>query len=219
MFRVLTVSREFGSGGGNLAQTIAGAFGWKLLDRTLVGEIAAAAQVDPDLARHHDERLDSWMHRISRLTFGRGAIEAVAQTATAEVFDCGTMAALARNLIEQAYETGNCVIVGRGAQCILQDKPDVYHVFVYAPMADKIRRVREQFGHGVNAEEMIRTKERQRAEFIRFHFGADWKDPHLYDAMFCSKVGEDVVARMVAGAMRGEAMSADTATATVETFR
>src|SRR6476620_5585823 len=121
MFRVLTVAREFGSGGGTVAQKVADRLGWDLLDKNLVDEIANRAKVDADCARTRDERLDSWLHRVSRRALWSGGPESVATMGPTDVFDAETMARLARNLIEDCYSKGNCVIVGRGAQCILQN--------------------------------------------------------------------------------------------------
>lgn len=59
MFRVLTVAREYGSGGGGIARKTAEELGWSLLDKGLVERIARAAQVDPELAQRYDERIDS----------------------------------------------------------------------------------------------------------------------------------------------------------------
>ena len=204
MFRMLTVSREFGSGGATVAQTVADRLAWKLIDKNLVEDIAQRAKVDPDWARTRDERLDSWLHRVSRRALWSGGPELAATVAPAEVFDAETMAALARNLIEDAYSKGDCVIVGRGAQCILQSRPDVFHVFIYAPMPDKIERVKQRVHDPGDIEDLIRTTDRRRAEFVKFHFGCDWSNPHLYDAMISSKLGEETVAAMIVEAMRVE---------------
>src|SRR5512137_1145680 len=64
MFRVVTVSAEYGSGAGSIARTIAQKLGWNLLDKALVGQIARAARVDPALAQRYDENVDSWLHRV-----------------------------------------------------------------------------------------------------------------------------------------------------------
>jgi cytidylate kinase len=203
MFRVLTVSREFGSGGGIVAQVVADRLGWRLLDKSMVEEIAGKAKIDPNFARQHDERVDSWMHRVSRRALWTGAVDpAAAKVTAAEVFDCETMAALTRNLIEEAYTKGNSVVVGRGAQCILQNRDDVFHVFVYAPMREKIERVKERLNNPPDAEDLIRNTDRSRAEYIKFNFGCDWKNPHLYHAMLSSKVGIDTVATMIVEAMQ-----------------
>jgi cytidylate kinase len=199
---VLTVAREFGSGGGRIARKIADMLGWNLLDKALVEAIARSARVDPELARRYDERVDSWLHRVSRRGLWHGAFEGVAAVTDAEFFDAETMAARGRNLITAAHTEGNCVIIGRGAQCVLQDKPDVFHVFIYAPWSDRIARVRERLPSASGVEQLIRLTDQERAEFIRLYFGCDWKNPHLYHMLINSELGEDEVTGMIIRTMQ-----------------
>ncbi len=103
------------------------------------------------------------------------------------------MAALARNMIGVAYQEGNCVIIGRGAQCVLQERKDAFHVFIYAPWAERVARVCERLPGHKDVEELIRSTDRQRADYIRTYFGRNWMDPHLYHLMISSQIGEDQV--------------------------
>jgi hypothetical protein len=201
MFRVLTVAREYGSGGGLIARSVAEKLGWNLLDKALVEAIAGSAQVDPNLARRYDERCDSWMHRVSRKGLWHGAFEGVAAPADAKVFDAETMALLGKSLILEAHSRGNCVIVGRGAQCVLQDREDVLHVFVHAPRSERIERVRRRVPSAGNIEQLMRSTDQQRADFIRLYFGCDWKNLHLYHMLISSELGEDTVAGMIVEAI------------------
>lgn len=171
--------------------------GWNVLDKALVETIAKAAQVDPDLARRYDERVDSWLHRVSRRGLWHGAFEGVASASDAEFFDAETMAALARNLVSKAYERGNCVIVGRGGQCILQDRKDVLHVFIYAPWPNRVARVQSRAPEVEDVEHLIRSTDQHRAEYIRVFFGCNRSDPHLYHAMLSSELGEETVTRII----------------------
>jgi cytidylate kinase len=190
MLRVLTVAREYGSGGGRIALNIAEKLGWRLLDKALVEQVARAAQVDPQLAQRYDECVDSRLHRIARRGLWRGAFEGVATVTDAEFFDAETMAALERNLITEAHARGNCVIVGRGAQCVLQDRQDVLHTFVYAPLSERIARVRERLPAAEDIERLIRSTDQQRADHVRVYFGCNWNDPHLYHILISSELGE-----------------------------
>jgi cytidylate kinase len=202
MFRVLTVAREYGSGGGLIARAVAEKLGWNLLDKALVEAIARSAQVDPDLARRYDERCDSWMHRVSRRGLWHGAFEGVAAVADTEVFDAETMAALGKSLITEAHSQGNCVIVGRGAQCILQDRDDVLHVFVHAPRSQRIARLLRREPAASSIEQLMRTTDERRGEFIRAYFGCDWKNVHLYHMLISSELGEETVAGLIIGAIQ-----------------
>ncbi|MGB7760939.1 MAG: cytidylate kinase-like family protein [Bryobacteraceae bacterium] len=202
MFRVLTVAREYGSGGGLIARRVAEKLGWNLLDKALVEAIARSAQVDPDLARQYDERADSWLHRVARRGLWHGAFEGVAAVSETEVFDAETVAALGKSLIAEAHSRGNCVIVGRGAQCVLQDRADVLHVFVHAPRAERIARLRRRVPSASNIEQLMRSTDQRRADFIRLYFGCDWKNIHLYHMLISSELGEETVADMIIEAIQ-----------------
>jgi hypothetical protein len=201
MYRVLTVAREYESGGDRIAGLVAKRLGWKLLDGALIEEVANLAHVDPQLARKFDERVDSWLHRVSRRALWHGAFDAVAVLPETEVFDAETEARLARGAIEHAWETGHCVIVGRGSQCILQSRPDVFHVFLFAPFADRVASVRRSADHCADAPEWIRAVDAERARYVRMNFGQEWRNPHLYDLMIGSKLGEELVVSTILAGM------------------
>jgi cytidylate kinase len=203
MCRVLTVAREYGSGGARIAALAAARLGWDLLDSTLIDEIAKAAHVDPALARRFDERVDTWVHRLSRHGLWFGAFEGVAPPPATAVFDAETMAHLTRALIEHAYEVGSCVVVGRGAQCILQTCPEAFHVFVYAPLESKLARAGRRVAQKTDVSGFIRGMDAERARYVRMNFGQDWADRHLYDLLVSSKPGDDETASIILAAMGG----------------
>ena len=194
--RAVTVAREYGSGGGPIAQKLADRLGWELLDNALITRIARSAKVDRRVCEHYDEAVDSWLRRLTK-AFRRGAFEAVGDP----VFDGEAMAAQSRQLIEEAVRLGNCVIVGRGGQCILQGRPDVFHVYVYAPIEERVRRVTEAFGAERATPENIRAMDRDRLAYVKHHYHCDWTNPHLYDAMFSSMLGEETVVNAILSAM------------------
>jgi cytidylate kinase len=202
-YRVLTVNREFGSGGGRIAQTIAGWLGWKLLDRDIIDAIAYAAHVDSKVVRQYDEHVDSWLRRINQQAMRSAALAAGLELGENSVFDAEEMVKISRKIIEEAHAEGNCVIVGRGSQCVLQHKPDVYHVFVYAPYKERILRLRNRLEKGANVEQRIRTVDEERAKYLQQYFGKNWCNPHLYDLMISSSEDEDTTARTILCAMGG----------------
>jgi cytidylate kinase len=205
MFRMLTIAREYGSGGAIIGRSISEQLGWKLLDRAFIENVAGAAKVDPQLARRFDERTDSWLERLAHQGAGlwRGAFEGAVVVGQPDFFDAETMAALAQNMIEEAHQRGNCVIVGRGAQCVLQKRQDVFHVFIYAPWGERVARIRQRLPGQTAVEELIRSTDRQRADYIRTYFGCNWMDPHLYHLMISSQLGEALVESTIIEALAG----------------
>jgi cytidylate kinase len=93
------------------------------------------------------------------------------------------------------------VIVGRGAQCILQTKPDAFHVFVYAPLRVRIHRLRTRLEPGANIEQRIHDVDGARAHSLKLRFGKEWNNPHLYDLMISSGEDEETTARVIEFAM------------------
>jgi cytidylate kinase len=204
-YRVLTVNREFGSGGGRIAQTIAEQMGWKLLDRDIIDAIAYAAHVDPKIVRRYDEHVASWLRRLNQQAMRGAALAAGIELGENAVFDADEMVKISQKVIEQAWTEGNCVIVGRGSQCILQHKPDVFHAFVYAPLKERLLRLRERLEPKADAEQRIRTVDGERAKYLQQYYGKNWCNMHLYHLMISSQEDEDATARTILQAMTGSA--------------
>lgn len=203
-YRMLTVNREFGSGGGRIAQTIAEWLGWKLLDKDIIDAIAYDAHVDHHVVQHYDEHTDSWLKRINQQAMRSAALAAGLELGTNSVFDSDETVKLSQKIIEKAHQEGNCVVVGRGSQCVLQCRPDVFHAFVYAPYKERVCRLKSRLEAGANVEQRLRTVDEERARYLKQYWGKNWNDPHLYNLMISSKADENATAREILYAMTGE---------------
>jgi len=192
MYQVVTVAREFGSGGGRIAQMLAGRLGWKLLDRCLVEKIAETARIDPRVAEKFDERPDPWLDRLAQVFWQSPGLRGYMNGQIPGRFDGEVAAQVTRRLIEEAAGMGDCVIVGRGSQCILQQRADVFHVFVYAPHGQKLARLLDRVPGLAKpeAEKRLATEDEIRALYIRNHYGEDWQNRHLYHLMLSSCMGD-----------------------------
>lgn len=200
MIRVVTVGGEYGSGRAEIARAVAERLGWRLVDNCLIEDIARAANFDPEVCKRFDEATDPWFHRL-RKALWQGGYEGVATTTETAPPDADTIAVVAHRVIRQAARQGHCVIVGRGGQCILQEEQDVFHVFVYAPLEDRIERVRRREGARIDAEALTETWDHRRSTYIRRYFGQDWTNRRLYDLMLCSSMGEDAAAAAILAAI------------------
>lgn len=197
MYRVLTVSREYGSGGVFIARQAAEELGWRLLDSALIEAIVEKANVDPAVAKRYDEKVDPWLHRVSRKALWHGAFDSVAELGETDVFDARTMAMLTRRVIEEAAEMGGCVIVGRGGQCLLADREDAFHVFIHAPRKFRLKLLHERLGDRPDLEQAMEITDHERADYIRLNYNRDMYDRHLYDLMLNTRRGLETAARVV----------------------
>jgi hypothetical protein len=91
MFRVVTIAREYGSGGAAIGRRVAQSLGWRLLDNDLIEAVARWANVDVRTARRYDECVDSWWHRLNRAGLWSAAIMAGASPADVQFFDADTL--------------------------------------------------------------------------------------------------------------------------------
>lgn len=199
--RLVCLSRQYGSGGAAVARALAQRLGFRLLDRDLIDEVARAAEVPPDVARGLDEQLDPWSVRLAR-SLWHGAFEGVAAVGEEQLLDAERLAALTRRIVLQAAELGGCVIVGRGAAAALAGRGDVLSAFVYAPRAERARRLRERLGPQADVARAMEAVDGERAAYLRHHYGRDWHDLELYDVLVSSARGDEAAVETLLAAVR-----------------
>jgi cytidylate kinase len=200
MFRLITIEREYGCGGGAIAAQLADRLGWKLWDRLLTEEIARLAQVDRSAVLRCDERMDSSLYRLAK-AFWRGTYERGTHLGTHQAFDTDCMVAMMEEITAKIAEEGNAVVVGRGAPYFLRERPDAFHVFLYAPRAEKLRRLLRDGAAESEAEELVDTVDLERKAFIKHYFDAEWPTRSLYHLMVNTAVGNETVIQTILHAM------------------
>ena len=202
MINKVALAREYGSGGAAIASLVATELGWELVDRACIERAAAMADVSPDAAALCDERIPSWIERLVK-NIGAGALERD-RPPSPVALTADRMQTFAQQVVLEAGSRPNgCVIVGRGSQCILRDHPDVLQVFVYAPFADRFRRVRPRYGSDQEAVAAMERLEQARTDFIRHYFHCDRYGRELYHLMINSAVGIATATRMIVEAVKG----------------
>ncbi len=203
-FRAITISREYGSGGAEIARRIAERTRWKLVDDPLLEEIARRAKVPSEVARRYDECVNPWFHRLVQAVW-RGGHEGAASWVESGAFDADQMMRMWTEVIHEAVTIGQAVIVGRGGQCLLRERRDVFHASVHAPLSFRIENLRRMLGLSEGVEEMALETDRRRAAFIRRYFGEDWKDYRLYHLVIDASIGLD---RAVEAILRATGLAA-----------
>ena len=200
MFRLITIEREYGCGAAAIAAQLAKQLGWKLWDHLLTEEIARLANVDPSAVLRCDERMDSRLHRLSK-AFWRGSYERSSPLGS-QVFDTDRMMAMMQEIMNRLGKEGNAVVVGRGAPFFLRENPCAFHVFLYAPRAEKIRRTTAEGHSEQEAEELVDSVDRERIAYVKHYFNADWPTRSLYHMMINTAVGNESVVRTILETMR-----------------
>jgi cytidylate kinase len=200
MFRLITIEREYGCGAAAIAAQLAKQLGWKLWDHLLTEEIARLANVDPSAVLRCDERMDSRLHRLSK-AFWRGSYERSSPLGS-QVFDTDRMMAMMQEIMNRLGKEGNAVVVGRGAPYFLRENPCAFHVFLYAPRAEKIRRTIAEGHSEQEAEELVDSVDRERIAYVKHYFNADWPTRSLYHMMINTAVGNGPVVKTILETMR-----------------
>lgn len=196
MIKIITIEREYGSGGGEIAQLVAQQLGWKLWDQLLTEEIAKLANCPKAVVEVREERSDPLYYRLFK-SFLRGSYEGSLNAHKLNVIDSESILKITRRVVEQVSKEGNSVLVGRGSQHFLRDRQDTLRVFLYAPREDKVRCLIDRGKSQVEAEHLVDTVDRERKDFIQKYFGVEWPDRGVYHTMINTSIGNRAVADMI----------------------
>jgi len=196
MIKIVTIDREYGCGGGEIAQQLAEHLGWKLWDHLLTEEIARLANCPKAEVECREERNDPLYYRLFK-SFLRGSYEGSINAHKLNLVDSECIIKFTQQVVLRAAETGNCVMVGRGSQYFLRNRPDTLHVFLYAPREDKLRRLLSRGKNETEAHELVDTVDRERGNFIEKYFNAEWPNRSLYHVMVNTSVGDEAVVQTI----------------------
>src|ERR1700689_3478959 len=201
MIKIITIEREYGSGGGEIAQQLSRQLGWKLWDQVLTEEIAHLAECPKAVVELREERTDPLYYRLFK-SFLRGSYEGSINAHKLKVVDSESILRLTERVVQHAAKTGNSIIVGRGSQQFLKNRPDTLRVFLYAPREDKVRRLLARGKSEGEAEQLVDTVDRERVDFIQKYFHVEWPDRPIYHTMINTAIGDEAVVHMVLDLMK-----------------
>ena len=201
MINVLTIEREYGSGANEIAQGLAERLGWALWDQALTTEVARMLECDCKHIERQEERRDPLYYRLFK-SFLRGSYEGSLASPTLKLADAEGIRCATEKLVRRLAEEGRCVIVGRGSEYYLSKSPHAFHVYVYAPFEDKVKRLQEQGKSEQEAVSLAETVDKDRADFIRQHFGVEWPERHYFHMMVNSAMGQEIAADMILNGLK-----------------
>jgi cytidylate kinase len=196
VIKIITIEREYGCGGGEIARKIADRLGWKLWDQLLTCEIARLIDCDQAEVRCREERVDPLYYRLFKSVL-RGSFEGSLNVHRLKLLDADSIFRITERVVQNAASAGNCVIVGRGAQHFLSNRDDALHVFLFAPREEKVRRLRAGGMSETEAEDHVDTVDHERAAFIEKYFQMEWPNRSLYHAMLNTAAGDETVIQTI----------------------
>lgn len=202
---VVTVSRQFASGGGEVAQEVARRLGASFVDREIIDEVAKRLGVPGEVVEEKDERGETLVARLARsLRLSYPDLAMPPEITTALFSDYGSFddlpyAEVIEQVIREAARSGNTVIVGRGGSFILKNEPNTLHVHVYAPFAQRVRAIQELEGlDQPAAERLVQDTDRARARYVKHTFKTDWETlTHYHLLVDSGRLGNGAAADLI----------------------
>jgi len=223
---VITISKEFGSGGNEIAYRGSEALGYRFFDKRMIIEAAKGANLrERDLVDLSEDnyRIRSFLGRLLSGTVFETSGEDLEEGEPVNHQQqmarsrCEEKAlGLVQRAIKRAYEIGDTVIVGRGGQVVLRGKPNALHVRIAAPLEPRVQRVMNQlralshsmepdaeFRQRAQAYELIQERDSASAAYLSCYYNCDWSDPGLYHMIInTAEVSILQAVEMIAGVAR-----------------
>lgn len=173
---VLTVGREYGSGGRVIAETVGKELGIPVYDKNMLAMVAKKSGMNTDVLESEDERLANPFFE-PYIPYG---------------IDTGSMSerlfTMQANIIRQKAAEDSCIFVGRCSDDILRDCEDCFHIYVYAPRIDRIKRIMEveDIADSLAAEKILKKIDKQRKSYYQFYSDRKWGSTEGKDLMINS---------------------------------
>ena len=178
---VITLSRQYGSGGSEVARRVAEALGWQVVDNELVEQVAARAGMSYAEVAERQERAPSFVERLTRTLASASPELFPPAGGTVTDLEESSLVRITESVVSEAARRGRVVLVGRAAPAVIGQRENALHVKLVAPKEFRIRAVCERFG--IEPEAAARQMEEMdamRARYHREYYKRDWADPIHY---------------------------------------
>ncbi len=202
---VITISRELGSQGTEIAHRVAERLGYECLDRELIAAIAQEAGVEEADIAGKEESISARPRIVGPEMAAFFRRQRYASPQPQEALEDQAYIELVRKAIYDRAEAGSVVVLGRGGQMVLRNWPGVLHVYITAPLEVRVAHVAQEQGIGRQlAERLVNESDRQRRGYIRhFYNNADWTNPRYYHLIVdTGRIPPEVAAELIILAAR-----------------
>lgn len=183
---VITIGRQYGSGGRFIGQKLAEKLGISFYDNELLAKASQESGLSPAVFENYDERKDGFFSGVVPTSYGIDM--SMGQKVFLAQFDT----------IKKIAKSESCVIVGRCADYVLKNEPNVVNVFIHAPMEHRIERAVKYYGIERNkAKEILTKMDKKRANYYNFYSDKKWGKSDTYDLTLSSSIGIDEAVEII----------------------
>ena len=199
---ILTVSHLYGSGGSLIVRELGGRLNWTVWEKEIVRKIASQYKVSEEYIEAKDERVDSFIERMVGL-FGLGGFESAYDIPPPLWLNDAQLVRMTKKIVEDVAREGNTILVGRGANRILENHPNALHIFLYAPLDRRVERVMQaETMNRAEAKKRVAGMDKLRADYVHAFYHDDWRDPRHYNLLIdTARFGERITADLIAWAL------------------
>ena len=178
---VITISRQYGAGGSDVARRVAGALGWSVVDNELIEQVAERAGIPMAEVAERDERAPGFVERLTR-TLAAATPELFPPAGgTVADLDEATLVRITENVVGDMAARGRVVLVGRAAPAVLGQQEDALHVKLVAPRPFRIHAASQRLGMDpAEVVKIVDETDAMRARYHREYYNRDWADPLNY---------------------------------------
>lgn len=186
---IITIGRQFGSGGREIGEKVAQRLGYAFYDKEILTMAAENSGFSPSAMQHYDEKPSGSLIYSLYMT---GA-------ASSDNLPLNQQLAFAQfNVIRKVAQSDNCVIVGRCADYVLRERKDLLNVFIHAPLEYRAQRAREVYEKQAgNMEDFVKKKDKKRASFYNYFSQNKWGDARHYHLAISSEYGVDFAVSVI----------------------
>ena len=180
---IITISRQYGAGGSEVARQVAAALGWRVVDNELVEEVAARAGLPTADVAEREERVPTFTERLAR-TLAAATPELFATRVpggTVPKLQETDLVRITETVVAEVAAKGRVVLVGRAAPAVLARERDSLHVQLVAPRPYRVQAAAERLGvDPEHAARILDETDSMRASYLRQYYRRDWYDPVNY---------------------------------------
>ena len=178
---IITISRQFGAGGAEVAKRVADRLQWRVADNEFVDRIASEAGLTPDQVAAREERVPNFIERLAWALASASAELAVPTGATMEGLSEPMLVRVTESVVSEIAREGRVVLVGRSAAAILGERERTLHVQVVSPAAIRAERIAGRLDVPIDeARKLIQESDNRRSKYHREYYGRDWANPVNY---------------------------------------